>query len=66
MNQPQTREIRKQISIFVPLSDWRIVRDEAIRRRQPMTELCRGWMEPHLSRLRGPRPRHALSSKHSG
>ena len=45
-------EIRKQVSVFVPLSDWRLLRDEAIRRRKPMTELCRGWIEPQLNRLR--------------
>ncbi|HUG90870.1 MAG TPA: hypothetical protein VML55_08560 [Planctomycetaceae bacterium] len=57
MNQRQkirkpVSEIRKQISIFVPLSEWRIIRDEAIRRRQPMSDLCRGWMEPQLNGLR--------------
>lgn len=45
-------EIRKQISIFVPLSDWRAIRDEAIRRRIPITELCRRWMRPEIERLR--------------
>jgi hypothetical protein len=45
-------EIRKQISIFLPLSDWRRLRAEAIRQRRPMTELCRRWMEPGLEQLR--------------
>jgi hypothetical protein len=45
-------EVRKQVSIFVPLSDWRALREEAARRRIPMTELCRGWMKPHMDRLR--------------
>ena len=51
-------EIRKQISIFLPLSDWRRLRAEAIRQRRPMTELCRRWMEPGLDRLR----RHETST----
>ena len=45
-------ELRKQISIFVPLSDWRAIRKEAARLRIPMTELCRRWMKPDLTRLR--------------
>ena len=48
----QTAELRKQISIFVPLSDWRAIRHEAARQNIPMTELCRRWMKPELSRLR--------------
>jgi len=46
-----TPEIRKQISIFVLLSDWKAIRDEAARQRIPMTELCRRWMRPDLERL---------------
>lgn len=45
-------ELRKQISIFVTLSDWKAIREEAARRRIPMTELCRRWMHPDLTRLR--------------
>lgn len=45
-------EIRKQISIFVPISDWRMIREEAARKRIPMTELCRRWMRPELTDLR--------------
>jgi hypothetical protein len=44
-------ELRKQISIFVPLSDWRAIRNEAARQDIPMTELCRRWMKPQLVRL---------------
>lgn len=44
-------EIRKQISIFVALEDWKALRAEAARRRTPMTELCRRWLKPHLDRL---------------
>ncbi|MFQ5733521.1 MAG: hypothetical protein ACE5KM_16405 [Planctomycetaceae bacterium] len=45
-------EIRKQISIFVPLSDWKAIRGEAARKQVPMTELCRRWMKRDLDRLR--------------
>ena len=48
----KTVELRKQISIFIPLSDWRAIREEAARQRIPMTELCRRWMNPDLERLR--------------
>lgn len=44
-------EIRKQISIFVPLSDWRNIRNEAARLRIPITELCRRWMRPEINKL---------------
>jgi hypothetical protein len=47
-------ELRKQISIFVPISDWRAIRLEAARRRIPITELCRQWMRPHVAELRHP------------
>ena len=45
-------ELRKQISIFLPLSDWRALRSEAARQGVPITELCRRWLEPHLRELR--------------
>ncbi|MFO1092892.1 MAG: hypothetical protein U0992_06185 [Planctomycetaceae bacterium] len=45
-------ELRKQISIFVPVSDWRAIRLEAARQRIPITELCRQWMRPHVHALR--------------
>ncbi len=45
-------ELRKQISIFVPISDWRMIREEAARKRIPMTELCRRWMRPEIADLR--------------
>lgn len=48
----KTVELKKQISIFVPLSDWKAIRYEAARQRIPMTELCRRWMNPELSKLR--------------
>ena len=47
-----TAEVRKQISMFVSLSDWKAIRIEAARRGIPMTELCRQWMSADLNRLR--------------
>lgn len=47
-----TAELRKQISIFVSLDDWKAIRSEAARRRIPMTELCREWMRRDLDRLK--------------
>jgi len=45
-------ELRKQISIFLPLSDWKAIRLEAARLRIPMTELCRRWMRAELEDLK--------------
>jgi len=45
-------EFRKQISIFVPLTDWKAIRLEAARLRIPMTELCRRWMREELEQLK--------------
>jgi hypothetical protein len=46
------RSLQKQISIFLPLEDWKRVRREAARRNVPITELCRQWMSPGLQHLR--------------
>lgn len=59
---PPPLEIRKQISIFVPLSDWRLIRQEAARKRIPITELCRRWMRPDMADLR----RRCDPDRHAG
>lgn len=46
-----TIELRKQISLFLPVSEWLAIRHEAARRKIPMTELCREWLRPKLERL---------------
>ncbi len=46
------RRLSKQISIFLPISDWRALREEAARQGIPITELCRRWMTPEIERLR--------------
>lgn len=45
------RETRKQISLFIPLSEWRALRREAARQQVPMTELCRRWLKPQMQKL---------------
>ena len=47
-----SRSLQKQISIFLPLEDWKRVRLEAARRNVPITELCRRWMSGGLKELR--------------
>jgi hypothetical protein len=47
-----SRSLQKQISIFLPLEDWKRVRLEAARRDVPITELCRRWMSNGLKELR--------------
>ena len=44
-------ELHKQISIFLPLPEWRALRAEAARQGIPITELCRRWMAPHIASL---------------
>ncbi|WP_339907763.1 hypothetical protein [Symmachiella dynata] len=44
-------ELRKQISLFIPLSHWKAIRQEAARLNIPMTELCRRWMKSELTAL---------------
>jgi len=45
------REQRKQISLFIPVSEWRALRLEAARQQVPMTELCRRWLKPQMQKL---------------
>lgn len=46
-----SREPSKQISLFIPLSEWKVLRQEASRLKVPMTELCRQWMKPQVQRV---------------
>lgn len=43
--------VRKQVSFFLPLQQWVLVRNEAIRLGIPITELCRRWMNDEMARL---------------
>ncbi|WP_437185417.1 hypothetical protein SH668x_002522 [Planctomicrobium sp. SH668] len=44
-------EIKKQVSIFLPVSQWRTLRSEAARLGMPVTELCRQWIIPEIGKL---------------
>ncbi|MFO1023409.1 MAG: hypothetical protein U0903_22360 [Planctomycetales bacterium] len=50
----RSSELKKQISIFVPLQEWRAIREEAARQKIPITELCRRWISPESEKLRRP------------
>ncbi len=43
--------VRKQVSFFLPLPQWVLIRNEAIRLGIPITELCRRWMSDEMRRL---------------
>lgn len=46
-----SRSLQKQISIFLPIDEWRRLRGEAARLHVPITELCRTWIRPGLRML---------------
>lgn len=43
--------MRKQVSFFLPLTQWVLIRNEAIRQGIPITELCRRWMSDEMRKL---------------
>lgn len=47
-----TTQVRKQVSVFIPLEDWKLLRFEAARRHETMSDICRGWMLPGLEQMR--------------
>ena len=49
-------KIRKQISIFLAVHDWRTLRLEAARQGIPITELCRQWICPQIQHLQQESP----------
>jgi hypothetical protein len=42
------RQVMKQFSLYLPLNEWRAIRDESIRRHVTMTDLVRSWIKPSL------------------
>lgn len=44
--------LKKQVSIFVPLEDWRLIRLEAARLKITMTQLCLRYMNKDMTKLR--------------
>ena len=51
---PRTRNGKtvKQISIFLPIADWRLLHNAAARRQSSITELGRQSLQPLLEQLR--------------
>lgn len=43
--------MRKQVSFFLPVAQWVLIRNEAIRLGIPITELIRRWMSDEMRRL---------------
>ena len=43
--------VRKQITVFLAHEDWRLLREEAARRRISLSELCRQCLRPQLEHL---------------
>ena len=48
--------LQKQVSLYVSLSDWKALHDEAQRQKLPITELVRNWIGPHVAQLPKPVP----------
>lgn len=46
-----TPEIRKQITIYVPLSEWKALYRESARLKKPITALIKKWIAPHVDKL---------------
>lgn len=46
------KELHKTLVANVPIFDWKLVRDEAIRRKIPVTQLVYEWVRPHVDELR--------------
>lgn len=44
--------IKKQVSLYFPIQDKKLMQAEALRRGIPITDLVRGWIEPKLEKLR--------------
>jgi len=44
--------ILKQINFQVSIDDWKLIRNEAARRKIPVTNLCRELIEPLLDKLK--------------
>ena len=47
-----TAQIRKQVSVFIPIEDWKMLRYEAARRHETVSDICREWMKPGLEQMR--------------
>lgn len=52
MSRTRNGKTVKQISIFLPISDWRLLSEEASRRKSSITEIGRQSLKPLLDQLR--------------
>ncbi len=48
VDEPST-QLRKQISLFIPISQWKLIRRVAARRGVPITRLVSDTLRPHLA-----------------
>lgn len=44
--------IKKQISLFLPVDEWKLIRLEAARTKKPMTALIREWIAKDLQEVK--------------
>lgn len=56
MSQP---EIRKQVNLMVPISEWNAIHAESARQGVTISTLLRRWIEPQVKRLRKQKPEAA-------
>lgn len=52
MTKVKEKVIRRQVSVFLDLEDWKMLRAEALSIGVPVVELIRGWIAPDLVKLR--------------
>ena len=52
---------KKQVTHWLSVEEYCLVRDEAASRRIPMTDVLREWFKPHLDRLKKEKKSKKLS-----
>ncbi len=45
-------EIKKQVTMSVPISDWKLIRMESAKQNTSINRLFRIWIAPHIKKLR--------------
>jgi hypothetical protein len=45
------KEFKKQVSFYLPLSEWKAIRLEAAKKRISQTELVKRWIKRDIQRL---------------
>jgi hypothetical protein len=48
---PSKASLQKQISMYLPLDEWKAVRLEAAKRNQPITALIRRWIRRPIANV---------------